>query len=204
MLTLVERIEWILENRAEKEDGRPNQRAFSRAAGLEETHIGKILKRLHKKPTGDLEGRTLAAIAHAGGVSLEWLVTGAGEPVTALPRPLSPLNEARRRRALAGALALEAGRPESAVKRTLGLPIDPADYEQPTLWWVEQIDDEVNLLRQGEAELRPMERVPRHPKELPRVSREPPPSEPTRTPPTQTGTVRRKDVEAQGRKPTKS
>jgi transcriptional regulator with XRE-family HTH domain len=83
---MLERIEWILEQRGMK------QRELARAAGLnDERHLGVILGRLRKNPEGALEHQTLVALARGGNVSIAWLATGEGSPDATGsedPRPL--------------------------------------------------------------------------------------------------------------------
>lgn len=74
-VTLEERINWLVEHRA---DG--NQRELSRKAGLSPNYVGTLLTRLRKNPAAQVEGDSLAALATAGEVSIDWLVAGAGEP----------------------------------------------------------------------------------------------------------------------------
>jgi hypothetical protein len=74
-VTLEERINWLVEHRA---DG--NQRELSRRAGLSPNYVGTLLTRLRKNPNAQVERDSLAALATAGGVSIDWLVVGTGEP----------------------------------------------------------------------------------------------------------------------------
>lgn len=59
-------------------DGDPwSAKSLAQAAGLaSDAHVGMMLRGTVKKPTAE----TLAAIARAAGVSLDWLATGAGTP----------------------------------------------------------------------------------------------------------------------------
>lgn len=67
-------------------------RALSLKAGLSERHVGKILER---GSGGGAEGSTLLKIAAALGVSVQWLMTGAGTPAEGAPANDSPRPELR-------------------------------------------------------------------------------------------------------------
>lgn len=68
--TFAERLNW-----ARRAAGM-SRRALSVKAGLAEPHVGMIERNLEADP----QGSTAAALAEALGVSIEWLVTGRGEP----------------------------------------------------------------------------------------------------------------------------
>lgn len=74
-MTLEERINWLVEHRA---DG--NQRELSRRAGLSPNYLGTLLTRLRKNPNAQVERDSLAALATGGRVSIDWLVNGSGDP----------------------------------------------------------------------------------------------------------------------------
>lgn len=78
-----DRLRWLLDV-----TGMP-QRELARQAGLAETQINVILKRLRTRPHA-IEVETVYKIAHGAGVRGEWLLTGAGAPdaseVADLPR----------------------------------------------------------------------------------------------------------------------
>lgn len=72
--TVRERIRWILENQKLSES------ALSKKAGLTRSHVGRYLSdRIHH-----LGDETLAAIALAAHVRVEWLRDGIGDPSSAL------------------------------------------------------------------------------------------------------------------------
>jgi hypothetical protein len=75
--TLADRLEWFIEDRGISE------RELSRRSGLQEPHVGLIIKRIKKNPKATVEQPTLIALAKGMGASLEWLATGKG------PRPPS-------------------------------------------------------------------------------------------------------------------
>ena len=74
-------IRWILENRSDPSGEQFNQSSLARAAGLTRKHVGQILQEYQ---SADIERRTAIALAKAGRVRLEWLLTGEG------PRDLDP------------------------------------------------------------------------------------------------------------------
>ena len=74
-VTLEERINWLVEHRA---DG--NQRELSRRAGLSPNYVGTLLTRLRKNPNAQVERDSLTALATAGGVSIDWLLVGSVDP----------------------------------------------------------------------------------------------------------------------------
>jgi hypothetical protein len=194
--TVADRICWIVQADPELTEG-----ALSLRAGLERSHVSTYLRKAEK--TGDDGGinlKTLRAIANAGNVRLAWLVTGEGAPEDVATARSSPEAEAERRRKLAGELALEAQVDRHAVASVLGGRIQPDDVDKPTLWWLHAIEAEAEDQRRGAAMIEPS--PPHHPRELQPVKRveRAPPSEPEPTPRTQTGTVRRTEVEAHGAK----
>lgn len=52
---------------------------LSRRAGLSLSHVNVMLTRLNKEPDARFELETMKKLAHGGGVSLHWLITGEGE-----------------------------------------------------------------------------------------------------------------------------
>jgi hypothetical protein len=70
LVTLLDRLQSILDERGW------SQRELSREAKLDDRHVGVIMGRLRKNPDAKLEHDTVAAIAKAGRVRLEWLSTG--------------------------------------------------------------------------------------------------------------------------------
>lgn len=76
MDTIADRIRWILETRD------LSARALSKRAGLADGHVSMILRGLVGK---GVTAETLAQIARAGGVSVQWLATGEGQRETDLP-----------------------------------------------------------------------------------------------------------------------
>ncbi|MBK6531595.1 MAG: helix-turn-helix transcriptional regulator [Deltaproteobacteria bacterium] len=73
MDTIAERLRWILRHRA------LTQRELCRRAGMAETQLGVILRRLEGNPLG-VELSTLSRLADGGKVDFHWLVTGIGSP----------------------------------------------------------------------------------------------------------------------------
>lgn len=72
--TVCERIRWILESKNLSES------ALSKKAGLARSHVGSYLAdRIHA-----LSDETLAALARAADVRVEWLRDGIGDPSSAL------------------------------------------------------------------------------------------------------------------------
>jgi transcriptional regulator with XRE-family HTH domain len=75
--TLSDRVRWILDNTRSPSGEKWSGRALSNAAGLKSSaHVGMIVR----GTAVDVKVDTLAAIARAAGVSLEWLSTGHGSP----------------------------------------------------------------------------------------------------------------------------
>ena len=71
--TIAARLRWILRYRA------LTQRELCRRAGMAETQLGVILRRLEDNPLG-VELSTLSRLAQGGNVDFHWLVTGVGRP----------------------------------------------------------------------------------------------------------------------------
>lgn len=63
-----------------------SQRGWSLAAGLTERHVSVILTRARRDPGTRPDHDTMAALARAAGVRVEWLEDGHGEPHAA-PQP---------------------------------------------------------------------------------------------------------------------
>ena len=61
-----------------------SQRELSRRAGIADTHVGTILRKLAIDPNYSVETKTLRKLAEAAGVSVSWLLTGEGEPEATL------------------------------------------------------------------------------------------------------------------------
>ncbi|TAK29770.1 MAG: XRE family transcriptional regulator [Myxococcaceae bacterium] len=71
--TIARRLRWILRYRE------LTQRELCRRAGMAETQLGVILRRLEENPLG-VELSTLSRLAEGGKVDFHWLVTGIGRP----------------------------------------------------------------------------------------------------------------------------
>jgi transcriptional regulator with XRE-family HTH domain len=71
--TIARRLRWILRYRE------LTQRELCRRAGMSETQLGVILRRLEDNPLG-VELSTLSRLAEGGKVDFHWLVTGIGRP----------------------------------------------------------------------------------------------------------------------------
>lgn len=71
--TIARRLRWILRYRE------LTQRELCRRAGMSETQLGVILRRLEENPLG-VELSTLSRLAEGGKVDFHWLVTGIGRP----------------------------------------------------------------------------------------------------------------------------
>lgn len=71
--TIADRLRWILRHRS------LTQRELCRRAGMAETQLGVILRRLEDNPLG-VELSTLSRLAEGGKVDFHWLVTGIGRP----------------------------------------------------------------------------------------------------------------------------
>lgn len=119
---IAKRIRALADERGEKKE-----RELSRAAGLEPTNVGKILKRGGENTTGT----TLAKIAKAGGVTLDWLVTGEG------PRVRS---DARTPREIATAVFLGS---DNELARKVGSRVAGRDYKGAASWdivmWLKEL-----------------------------------------------------------------
>src|SRR4028118_844808 len=76
-MTLLERIDWVLEHR---KDRVKNSSQWSLRAGLTRQHIATIRDRLKANPDSDQGRGTLEALAAAAGVSPAWLSHGRGSP----------------------------------------------------------------------------------------------------------------------------
>ena len=72
--TIARRLRWILRYRE------MTQRELCRRAGMAETQLGVILRRLEDNPLG-VELSTLSRLAEGGKVGFHWLVTGIGRPI---------------------------------------------------------------------------------------------------------------------------
>ncbi|HEU4406398.1 MAG TPA: helix-turn-helix transcriptional regulator [Polyangiaceae bacterium] len=118
MLTLAERIDWILGAR------NLSARELAKNAGLSHTYIGLLLK----GERGDQNGLTSSSarkIADAAGVDLNWLITGEGEPEPGVSAGGDPP-------ALTQAFTLLGDRLSPLVKKALRAE------RPPTTWTVEQ------------------------------------------------------------------
>lgn len=153
MSTLRDRIAWILEHRAPKHGRRPNVSKFSEMCGLARGHVAIILSRLEEDADRRIDHETLVAIAQGGGVSLEWLATGAGQPDQAHVPQASTTSGvgAEGRRALAARIALEGGVYDAAVYSVLSDRIHPEEADKSTLWWIHVIEGRANELVRGAA-----------------------------------------------------
>lgn len=79
--TLLERIEWLVRERAEG-----NQTVLSERAALGRTRVGSLLTKLRQGPH-EPGMSVIVALARAGGVSVDWLATGAGSPTDGAAGP---------------------------------------------------------------------------------------------------------------------
>ena len=156
-MSVVERVRWCAENRAE------SARQLSLKAGLSAGTVQKILERGGHRVSSD----TLHAIARAAGVSPTWLATGEGPMIPDLEIVRDP-----RYPNLSTALAFMRGQVknpevlERVERRALRSHEDP-----PPLWWankIQTLDDELTFEREhperaaededrADAELRAME-----------------------------------------------
>lgn len=87
MSTLAERIEALVAKSG------LSKRQFSIKAGLGETHISTILRRLKEDPESTVEMATLEAIAKAGGIPVIELVDNTGEETTPAPHAIVPVRQ---------------------------------------------------------------------------------------------------------------
>lgn len=74
--TLLSRILWLVEHRADN-----NQARLNAQSGLGKNHVSTTITRLRKNPSSKIESDTLIAIARGGRVPIEWLAKGVGEPI---------------------------------------------------------------------------------------------------------------------------
>jgi len=94
MKTISERVQYILDTREW------SQRELGRHAGLDESHIGAIVRGEVKSP----QTKTMTAIASGSGFSLQWLATGEG-PEQPYEAPALPLDDPYPSRAQAAVAA---------------------------------------------------------------------------------------------------
>lgn len=85
--TIGDRIAWICAYRGITES------ELARRAGLTRNHLSSTIRSARDGDPKDLQSGNAAKVAKAGGVSLEWLITGDGSPVAAnqdLPDDFAP------------------------------------------------------------------------------------------------------------------
>lgn len=133
-MTLLQRIEWILKNRADD-----NQRELARRAGLKnERHVGVILTRLRKNPESALDHDTLVKLARGGAVSVDWLATGAGPREASEASPGAQGGHSAREHAREVLEAAAGGKVADALIRAL---VDAVLDQEPVRLAIELRDD---------------------------------------------------------------
>ncbi len=83
--------------------------------------------------SGGAHANTMAAIARAGGVSIDWLVNGTGDPDVVVE-----LDERYPSRAEAARFARANGFPEEAIREVLEIALD-SDSDPGGDYWYEEI-----------------------------------------------------------------
>lgn len=99
---------------------------WSTLAGLSRDHVRQVLLKAQES----IETRTLIALADAAGVSVEWLATGRGDPLSINLRIADDSKYPSRAKAIAAARLLELDeRAIASVLEVSGLSADPgAEY----------------------------------------------------------------------------
>jgi transcriptional regulator with XRE-family HTH domain len=136
MLTLAERIRWVLTHR------NVSARKLSLKAGLSQSHVGQLAR---GQLGNQVSGPTLVAIAQAAGVDPMWLQTGEGSPE---PAPEEERPDPAPHRTEAARLAREDGVFEAAVLGVLAEDVTPETASRSVLWWALRMKGrEVELLQ---------------------------------------------------------
>lgn len=114
-----------------------SRREWSRQAGLtEESHLAGIMRRLRAGDAG-MSTTTLAALATAANVSLDWLVFGRGEMTPGHPPPAELYDPEYPSRAVAVAAARVLGYSERVIREVMlirGFAVDPG-----VEFWIQQL-----------------------------------------------------------------
>lgn len=148
---MLDRLEWLIENRA----GGTNAE-LNRMAGLRPNHLNTILTRLRQNPQARIENNTLEAICRAARVRMEWLSAGdeprdVDEKIIELPFRYDSLRE-----------VLEA--PENAARwsdeaiAALKTVAFKYDTDPGPAYWTEQLDRWTSSLKASH--LAPIRREP--------------------------------------------
>lgn len=128
MALLADRIRWILAKREW------TARELSRRAGLQETHISSILRRLDADPEYSIALSTAVSIADASDISIEWLAKGEGPAETTSGSRLDPYPLRQRAIRAARELALS----EEAIASVLAEDVPDGSSKSPR-WWFDRI-----------------------------------------------------------------
>lgn len=142
METIADRIEAILREK------KVSASALSESAGLTRVHVNKIIKRVRENPDSRIENATLEAIAKAGGVTLDWLMTGRADHGTAPPLVQTALRVEHTERYPGRAEAAKAMRgvlPDPAVDSVLRWDLN-ATQDPGALWWIERMKEAARQL----------------------------------------------------------
>lgn len=146
VVTLLERIESVL-----KDKGWSASEWARRAKLSERSHVNTIIQRLRANPAAKTDGQTLAKLAEAADVSLDWLVLGRGTKDGAFvridPDPRYPS------RAIAVVAATLAGWRSDAIEKVRAMDGFAADPGVQTWLGLIQAEHEgLRLLPPGPAE----------------------------------------------------
>lgn len=122
---------------------------LDRAAGVPQG----TTSRLESKQRGKWGGTatTVARVAKALGVNMEWLMTGAGPMEEPIEDPIP-------NRALAASIARDGGIDEAAIQAVLALPIKSPET-RTVLWWIDAFRTRHAFMQQ-EGELDPAGKLP--------------------------------------------
>lgn len=131
-----------------------NASELSRRAGLSRAHVGKIIAR-SANPNAGFEHDTMVAIAKAGGVSLDWLMTGkADETTPPLVQTSIRVEHTERYAGRAEAARAMEGLVEPEAISSVGQWDLNATQDPGALWWIERIkeaDRQLKLWRKSPA-----------------------------------------------------
>ena len=137
MSGLQERIEWVLEHRAEVVK---NKSQWALKAGLARQHVVKLIER---NVEDGVEVGTLRKLAAAAGVSSAWLIEGVGAP-----DDTPPASDRYPNRAAAAQMARLAGLSEDAIAEVLSRQLQ-SDNDLPPLVWFDAMRQVDSMRKHG-------------------------------------------------------
>lgn len=127
MAGFVERLRWAMQIR------QWSARELARRAGMQETHVSSIIRRLETKPAADIEVSTVVRLARATGLTIEWLATGEGDVWQVYAAPdVYPMRQRATR------AARELGLSEEGIASVLGETVHDGETKSAR-WWFDRM-----------------------------------------------------------------